>query len=187
MQAIALSLRLEASYFAERYTQDPLILFRIFHYPALSHQAASENVWSVGEHTDYGILTILRQDNSGGLQIKSRSNWIDAPPIPGSLVCNIGDMLDRMTGGLYRSTPHRVRNKSDRGRLSLPFFFDPSFDAEVRPIDPGMSLMDDRDQRWDRTSVHQWSGTYGDYVLKKVAKVFPELAADASDGGDADS
>jgi isopenicillin N synthase-like dioxygenase len=183
MQAIALSLQLEASYFAERYTRDPLILFRIFHYPALSRQAESETEWSVGEHTDYGILTILRQDDSGGLQVKSQSRWIDAPPVPGALVCNIGDMLDRMTGGLYRSTPHRVRNRSDRGRLSFPFFFDPNFDAEVRPINPSMSnpsmsLRDDRDQRWDQASVHELSGTYGDYVLKKVAKVFPDLESD---------
>jgi isopenicillin N synthase-like dioxygenase len=187
MRAIALSLQLEACYFAERYTRDPLILFRIFHYPALSRQAVSEKEWSVGEHTDYGILTILRQDESGGLQIKSRSRWIDAPPIPGSLVCNIGDMLDRMTGGLYRSTPHRVRNKSDRGRLSFPFFFDPNFDAKVSPIHPGGSLIGDRDQRWDQASVHDWSGTYGDYVLKKVAKVFPELGTSANENSGEDA
>jgi isopenicillin N synthase-like dioxygenase len=175
MEGIALSLQLDACYFAERYTGDPLILFRIFHYPALSQEQQHQNEWSVGEHTDYGILTILRQDDSGGLQIKSQSRWIDAPPIPGALVCNIGDMLDRMTGGRYRSTPHRVRNKSDRGRLSFPFFFDPNFDAEIGPIEPNLDPNDDSDQRWDGASVHQLSGTYGDYLLRKVAKVFPDL------------
>ena len=83
--------------------------------------------WGVGEHTDYGLLTILRQDDTGGLQVKSRSGWMDAPPIPGSFVCNIGDMLDRLTRGMYRSTPHRVLNMSKRSRLSFPFFFDPEF------------------------------------------------------------
>ena len=68
--------------------------------------------WGVGEHTDYGLLTILKQDDTGGLQVKSRARWIDAPPVPGTFLCNIGDMLDRMTRGIYRSTPHRVINTS---------------------------------------------------------------------------
>ena len=88
----------------------------------------------VGEHTDYGLLTILRQDMSGGLEVKTKSGWVAAPPIPNSFVCNIGDMLDRMTGGRYLSTPHRVRNLAGHNRLSFPFFFDPNFSAEVRPI-----------------------------------------------------
>ncbi len=132
-------------------------------------------VWGVGEHTDYGVLTILAQDDAGGLQVRSRSRWIEAPPIPGSFVCNIGDMLDRMTGGRYRSTPHRVQNRARRDRLSLPFFFDPNFHAEVRPIERGKTVSEDKDQRWDRASVHAFQGTYGDYLLGKVAKVFPQL------------
>lgn len=174
MEGIALSLGLEASYFADRYTRDPLILFRVFHYPPLPPEQV-EQLWSVGEHTDYGLLTIVRQDETGGLQVKSGGGWIDAPPIPGSFVCNIGDMLDRMTGGLYRSTPHRVRNRGEVGRLSFPFFFDPNFDAEVGPIEPGKTVDDDRHERWDRSSIHEVSGTYGDYILGKVSKVFPEL------------
>ncbi len=123
-------------------------------------------------------MTILRQDQTGGLQVKSPQGWIHAPPIAGSFVCNIGDMLDRMTGGRYRSTPHRVRNASGRGRLSFPFFFDPAFDAEVRPIDPGAAIDDDAGERWDRTSVHELRGTYGDYLLDKVSRVFPELGGE---------
>lgn len=180
MRGIALSLGLDASYFVERYTRDPLILFRIFHYPPVELVAKnSDQEWSVGEHTDYGILTILRQDNVAGLQVKSRAKWIDAPPIQNSFICNIGDMLDRMTGGLYRSTPHRVLNKSGVSRLSFPFFFDPNFDVEVKAIDPSATIFEDKLDRWDRASVHEFSGTYGDYVLSKVSKVFPELSRDA--------
>ncbi len=176
MKGISLSLGLDASYFADRYTSDPLVLFRIFHYPALAPGAM--DAWSVGEHTDYGLLTILRQDNTGGLQIKSRSRWIDAPPLQGSFVCNIGDMLDRMTGGTYRSTPHRVRNPGPQGRLSFPFFFDPNWSSEIQPIDPAQGVLDDRADRWDKASVHEFRGTYGDYILRKVSSVFPELAED---------
>ena len=86
------------------------------------------------------------------------------PPVTGSFVCNIGDMLDRMTKGLYRSTPHRVRNAGESGRLSFPFFFDPDFDARIEPIDLPTTVIDDRDERWDRASVHEFAGTYGDYV-----------------------
>ena len=181
MEGLALSLGLERSYFADRYTADPLVLFRIFHYPPAPPSEDPEPRWGVGEHTDYGVLTLLKQDDAGGLEIRSRGRWIEAPPLPGTLVCNIGDMLDRMTRGLYRSTPHRVRNTSGRGRLSFPFFFDPSFDAEIAPIDLGNAALpaDDRDSRWDGASVHELEGTYGDYVLAKVSKVFPELRRDA--------
>jgi isopenicillin N synthase-like dioxygenase len=180
MAGLALSLGLEESYFADRYTADPLILFRIFNYPAAPASDSGDTPWGVGEHTDYGVLTILRQDDVGGLQVRSRSRWIDAPPIPGSFICNIGDMLDRMTRGVYRSTPHRVLNSAPRDRLSFPFFFDPNFDAEVRPIESLAveAAGDDRDQRWDRASVHDFRGTYGEYLLGKVSKVFPQLRQD---------
>lgn len=172
MTGIALSLGLENTYFADRYTWDPLILFRIFNYPPASDFSQH---WGVGEHTDYGLLTILNQDASGGLQIKSRSHWIEAPPVPGSFVCNIGDMLDRITGGLYRSTPHRVRNLAPVPRISFPFFFDPNVKAEIQPIAELGSSWDDKAERWDCSSVHEFRGTYGDYILNKVSKVFPDL------------
>jgi isopenicillin N synthase-like dioxygenase len=173
MAGLALSLGLEESYFAERYTGDPLILFRIFNYPPQS--VMPEAAWGVGEHTDYGLLTILKQDDSGGLQVKAQGQWMDASPVPGSFICNIGDMLDRLTGGRYRSTPHRVLNTSGRARLSFPFFFDPNFNATVVPIELNEAVNDDRHARWDKASVHNFQGTYGEYLLHKVAKVFPQL------------
>jgi isopenicillin N synthase-like dioxygenase len=175
MAGISLSLGLEESWFADRYTADPLILFRIFNYPAPALGTASDASLGVGEHTDYGLLTILRQDMSGGLEVKIRSQWVAAPPIPNSFVCNIGDMLDRLTGGHYLSTPHRVVNRSGHDRLSFPFFFDPNFNAEIRPIETGHGARDNKDERWDRASVHDFRGTYGDYLLSKVSKVFPQL------------
>jgi isopenicillin N synthase-like dioxygenase len=173
MAGLALSLGLPESYFAERHTGEPLTLFRIFNYPPPRDPA----LWGVGEHTDYGLLTILLQDDAGGLEVRSRSHWVAAPPVPDSFVCNIGDMLDRMTRGLYRSTPHRVRNPAPRDRLSFPFFFDPNFFARVEPISlPGRDTPpDDQTERWDRASVHMFEGSYGDYLLNKVGKVFPEL------------
>jgi isopenicillin N synthase-like dioxygenase len=179
MAGVALSLGLDASYFADRYTRDPLILFRIFNYPPDVAPSDSIPRWGVGEHTDYGLLTILKQDDAGGLQVKSNAQWVPAPPIPGSFLCNIGDMLDRMTAGRYRSTPHRVQNVTRRHRLSFPFFFDPNFGAEIQPITlPDADLVaSDRVERWDRASVHEFRGTYGDYLLGKVSKVFPHLSA----------
>jgi isopenicillin N synthase-like dioxygenase len=176
MAGIALSLGLDAPYFADRYTADPLVLFRIFNYPPAA--SVPDAAWGVGEHTDYGLLTILKQDMSGGLQVKIKSGWADAPPIPNSFVCNIGDMLDRMTGGLYLSTPHRARNLTAHNRLAFPFFFDPNFNAEVRPIQGGV-VNDNKNERWDRASVHDFHGTYGDYLLSKIVKVFPELRREA--------
>ena len=169
MQGVALALGLDAEYFSKNYTADPTVLFRVFHYPP-----GDERDWGVGEHTDYGLLTLLVQDEVGGLEVRTPRGWICAPPVPGALVCNIGDMLDRLSGGEFRSTPHRVRNTSGHSRLSLPLFFDPDFDAQVRPL-PARVAVDDYPSRWDGRSVHLFEGTYGEYLMGKISRVFPAL------------
>jgi len=172
LEGIALSLGLEPGYFRRQYTADPTVLFRIFTYPPAAPETSG---WGVGEHTDYGLLTLLAQDDRGGLQVKTPGGWIEAPPLAGSFVCNIGDMLDRLTGGWYRSTPHRVRNSSGRDRLSFPYFFDPDFAAEILPLPARAAVADDGSERWDGESLRAFKGTYGDYLLGKVGKVFPQL------------
>ena len=195
MEGIALGLGLDRGWFARELTADPTILMRIFRYPPdnasnqtdhidgtaqvdPTEQADGTERWGVAEHTDYGLLTILAQDSSGGLQVRGPDGWIDVPPLADSFVCNIGDMLDRMTGGRYRSTPHRVlANRADR--LSFPFFFDPGWDVVVSPLPlDGEPPTDDAMTRWDSASVHHHHGTYGDYLTSKVARVFPDLFAD---------
>ena len=177
MRLVSSSLGLDADFFQQRFTYDPLVLLRVFHYPPLTSQQLSEQLASVGEHTDYGLLTVLYQDQSGGLQVKNRDQWINAIPIPNTMICNIGDMLERMTGGRFRSTPHRVLNRSGVSRISIPFFFDPAFDSQVTTAlttdDPASQTA----ERWDGRSVFDFEGTYGEYILSKVAPVFPNLFA----------
>jgi isopenicillin N synthase-like dioxygenase len=178
-RGLSLALGLEADWLSQHLTSDPLILFRIFRYPP--EAGLVDPNWGVAEHTDYGLLTILRQDAAGGLQVHAPSGWIDAPPLPGTFVCNLGDMLERMTGGRYRSTPHRVRNTGDQERLSFPFFFDPAWDAEVLPVPlVGEGPVQAR-ARWDGEDVFAFDGTYGEYLLGKVGKVFPELRDEVLD------
>jgi isopenicillin N synthase-like dioxygenase len=150
LRGMAQGLGRSPSWFLHRLTADPLILFRVFHYPP-----PGDDRWGVGEHTDYGLLTLLGQDQHPGLQVRTRQGWIDAPPLPGSFVCNLGDMLERLTAGAYRSTAHRVRNTTGADRLSFPFFLDPTWTAVVDPAT---------------------GETYADYILAKVTKVFPDLA-----------
>ncbi|HET7798697.1 MAG TPA: 2-oxoglutarate and iron-dependent oxygenase domain-containing protein, partial [Nevskia sp.] len=88
LEGIALSLGLPADYFAARYTADPLVLFRIFNYPASTPEVDAP--WGVGEHTDYGLLTLLLQDANGGLQVRTPRGWTEAPPLENTFVCNIG-------------------------------------------------------------------------------------------------
>jgi isopenicillin N synthase-like dioxygenase len=190
MRGVALGLQMPADWFEKNIARQPTCLFRIFHYPPidvanLPKDGISE--WGVAEHTDYGLLTILAQDDCGGLQIRmpaahdsanSNDTWLDVPAEPDIFVVNIGDMLDRLTFGRYRSTPHRVRNASGRERMSYPFFIDPSWDAVVEPLPlDGTPPADDATRRWDNTSVQAWTGTYGDYLTAKVSKVFPALFA----------
>jgi polar amino acid transport system ATP-binding protein len=177
MRGLARGLGLPERWFAEHGgTADPLILLRLFNYPSRPVPAGSAVQWGVGEHTDYGLLTMLWQDDVGGLQVRTDDGWTDAPPLPGSFVCNVGDMLDRMTGGRYRSLPHRVAiNTSGRDRLSIPLFFDPDFAWRVAPVPGASAGVDDSGRRWDGANLQAFEGTYGDYVSAKVGKVFPGL------------
>ncbi len=171
LRAIAVGLTLPADWFERHVTTEPTVLFRIFRYPP-----AHDDGWGVAEHTDYGLLTILATDDNDGLQVHGPDGWIDVPSDPDVFVVNLGDMLDRMTEGRYRSTPHRVVNRTNRTRLSFPCFIDPSWDAVCEPMPlAGSAPPDDAARRWDGASVRAWDGTYGEYLTAKVAKVFPSL------------
>lgn len=178
LELVALGLGLERDWFRRHLTADPTILFRIFHYPPAGE--VPDASWGVQEHTDYGLLTLLAQDDVGGLEVRTPGGWIEAPPVPDSFVCNLGDMLERVTGGAYRSTPHRVRRPS-RGRLSFPFFLDPSWDARIVPVPGFGDTGAPPPPRWDGRSVFDWDGTYGEYLSEKVARVFPDQAASLQD------
>jgi isopenicillin N synthase-like dioxygenase len=175
MGGLSLGLGMERSWIDRCLTADPITLFRIFRYPPVDR--SSPDRWGVAEHTDYGLLTILADDGTPGLEVRTRDGWVSVDPVEGGFVCNLGDMLERMTAGRYRSTPHRVRPPvGGPDRLSCPFFFDPGWDVEVGPLPlDGAAPADDPSDRWDHASVHDLSGTYGEYLTAKVAKVFPYL------------
>ncbi|MEP6624873.1 MAG: 2-oxoglutarate and iron-dependent oxygenase domain-containing protein, partial [Acidimicrobiia bacterium] len=116
-QAISVGLGLGPSTLGDRWFTDPVILLRLFHYPATTVGAPA---YGVGEHTDYGFLTMLWQDDTGGLEVHGPDGWVEIPPDPSAFVCNIGDMLDRLTAGKYRSTAHRVRAPESGARVSIP-------------------------------------------------------------------
>eukprot|EP01065_Artemidia_motanka_P020450 TRINITY_DN24487_c0_g1_i1.p1 TRINITY_DN24487_c0_g1~~TRINITY_DN24487_c0_g1_i1.p1 ORF type:complete len:354 (+),score=50.60 TRINITY_DN24487_c0_g1_i1:83-1063(+) len=120
------------------WTRDPFWVMRAIHYPDRDTVPAGDD-WGdgCGVHTDYGLLTfVLSDDTPGALSVQALDgSWhtVD-PPAGGGLVVNIGDMLATMTGGIYRSTPHQVKCVSGRNRVSVPFFYEPSFDALLRPL-----------------------------------------------------
>lgn len=129
-QAFAIDLGLEPDYFAP-YIDKPLATLRLLHYPPLPGTFDGRH-FGAAPHTDYGNLTILAQDDAGGLEVRARDGtWIAAAPIADSFLCNIGDCLMRWSNDTYVSTPHRVINRSGRDRYSVAFFHDPNFDAPV--------------------------------------------------------
>ncbi len=176
LSLMAAGLGARPGFFAEGLTATPTSLFRIFRYPP--HPDGAGDRWGVGEHSDYGLLTLLAHDGTPGLEVKVGDDWVAAPYDPELIICNLGDMLDRLTGGRYRSTPHRVRNHAGHDRYSLPFFLDPGWDAVVEPLhlDDGWVAPDDAGRRWDRANLRDVSGTYGEWLRAKVTKVFPDLA-----------
>ena len=116
--------------------ETPTTWLRLLHYPPQT-PLSPEDLFGSAPHCDFGALTLLAQDDVGGLQVQTPAGqWVDAPYRPGCFVVNVGDMLNRMSNGRLLSTPHRVINRSGRERYSCPFFFDPHVNTVITPL-PG--------------------------------------------------
>ena len=90
---------------------------------------------ALGPHTDPGVITLLLQDQTGGLQTESAEHgWIDVPPRPGTIVVNLGDSLQVWSNDQYKAAVHRVTPMRETDRYSIPFFLNPTFDAVIEPI-----------------------------------------------------
>lgn len=151
-ELIALCLKLPADYF-QPYFERPTTFLRLLHYPPTPIE---DGLFGSAPHTDYGFITLLAQDDIGGLEVRNKAGeWIAAPPVGGTFVMNVADILAHWSGGLFASTPHRVINSSGRERYSQPFFFDPSMDALITPVagdDAGTAVR------------------YGDYLMERLDK-----------------
>ncbi|MER9676994.1 2-oxoglutarate and iron-dependent oxygenase domain-containing protein [Mesorhizobium sp. M0208] len=133
LKGIALSLDQSESYF-ETFMRNPISIQRLLHYPPQSGYIGEEII-GIGAHTDYGNLTILAQDDVGGLQVMNRDgDWVEGIPIHGTFVINIGDLIQRLTNAVYLANMHRVVNTSGHERYSNPFFIDADFDAIIEPL-----------------------------------------------------
>lgn len=156
-QAVARGLGLPDDHFAPAFAR-PTTWLRLLHYPP---QPPDDDAAQFGSapHTDYGFLTILAQDDAGGLEVRGLDDtWIPAPPIEDAFVINVGDILMRWTDGRFASTPHRVRNTSGRDRYSIPFFYDPGMETVVERL-PGIN--DGATPRWPPVC-------FGDYVMERL-------------------
>lgn len=171
VRAIALSLAMPEDGL-DRHFDDPTTFLRLLHYPT---QPKEEGLFGSAPHTDYGFITLLAQDDVGGLEVKNRAgDWVPAPPIPDSFVVNVGDILARWSNDRFVSTPHRVINRSGRERYSQPFFFDPSMDELIEAlracVPPG-------------TAPKYAPVLYGDYLMERIDKNYhyrKKLAAEAA-------
>jgi isopenicillin N synthase-like dioxygenase len=125
---LAICLSMSASELRGLYSR-PIAFMRLFHYPPDSN--VDEKEFGAAEHKDYGFLTILAQDHHGGLEVRSpQGEIVPVPPRTDAFVINVGDMLSEITGGRFKSPLHRVINKAGVARYSIPYFFDPNFDAK---------------------------------------------------------
>ena len=156
MIAVALGLPPEG---LDAHFERPTTFLRLLHYPP-SPPDAGDKQYGSAPHTDYGFITILAQDQQGGLQVRGPDNlWIDATPLRGAFVVNIGDMGSRWTNGRWPSTPHRVINRSGGDRYSMPYFFDPNADVTVACL--ASCCSPDRPARFEPVR-------YGDYLMMRI-------------------
>lgn len=166
MRGIALSLGLAPDFFEPK-MQNPISIQRLVHYPP-QRGKVDESMMGIGAHTDYGSLTILAQDEVGGLQVMNRDgDWVEAPPVPGTFVINIGDLIQRLTNDVYLANLHRVVNISGRERYSLPFFIDADYDAEFGPLDS--CVTEDNPARYEPVIC-------GKHKFGRFVDSFPHLA-----------
>lgn len=164
LSALALGMGMPEDTFATAY-QKPLGRGQLVYYPAMDEEDYSAQRFGAAAHTDFGVLTILMQDALGGLQIATQDGgWIEAPPIADSFVCNIGDLLEMWTGGILKSTLHRVINRSAQARYSIPIFCDPSSDTIIDP-----KLFESLD---GQVASPESPITAGKYIMQKNKKNF---------------
>jgi isopenicillin N synthase-like dioxygenase len=162
LAAFALALDMPEDFFADKIMK-PMTTLRLLYYPPQRGRITEDQI-GAGAHTDFGGFTMLAQDEVGGLQVRGRDGqWIDATPIAGTFVVNVGDMMARWTNDRFASTLHRVVNVSGRERYSIPFFFDPDFRADVSCLptclDPG-------------ETPHYPPTTGGQHLLDKIDETF---------------
>ena len=167
LSAIATGFGLAPDFFEKRYEM-PLARGQLVYYPRSTENDEKAQRFGVAPHTDFGVLTFLLQDDNGGLQVRSNAGeWLEAPPIPGTLVCNIGDLLHRWSNNRFVSTVHRVINRSGRERYSIPVFFDPNTDALVDPRDFGVP---DGEAKYDPVKA-------GEHISGRNRKNFSQYAS----------
>ncbi len=143
----------------DRYFDNPTTFLRLLHYPP---QPAEDGLFGSAPHTDYGFITLLAQDDVGGLEVlNKRGEWVAAPPVPGAFVMNVGDILARWSNDLFVSTPHRVINRSGRERYSQPFFFDPSMEETIDVLPACVGS--DGQKKYDPV-------LYGEYLMERIDK-----------------
>jgi len=160
MEAFAIALDLPIDFFRKCHRGDNTAL-RYLHYPVISRKLTEDQL-GCGTHTDFGTITLLFQDDVGGLQVQERDGvWRDAVYIPNTIIVNTADLVATWTNDRYCSTPHRVKpmiNKKDR--YSIAFFVDPDVDTPVRTFPS--CINDENPHRYPDT-------TAGAYVAQRIA------------------
>lgn len=173
LRAWALSLGAEEQYF-DRHFGDPQTLVKIVRYPGKDDPTPQQGV---GAHKDSGVLTLLWvEPGKGGLQVERDGEWVDAPPVSGAFVVNIGELLEYATQGYLTATNHRVISpRFPDERISVPFFFNPALDARLPIIDLPEELASEvRGVTDDPTNpIH---ATYGENALKSRLRAHPDVA-----------
>ncbi|MCI1796410.1 MAG: isopenicillin N synthase family oxygenase [Acetobacter lovaniensis] len=171
----ALALGLEENYF-DSVANFPPSKLRMIHYP---YDAQAQDASGIGAHTDYECFTILLADKPGLEVMNGHGDWIDAPPIPGAFVVNIGDMLEVMTAGEFVATAHRVRKVAEE-RYSFPLFYACDYHTQIRPL-PAFAKDDAASYETITIGEHMWAQalqTY-QYLVRKVEKGDLKLPAGA--------
>ena len=175
MRAVALALGQAADHF-DAMVAPPEVLTKIIRYPAPSEDLSGDQ--GVGAHTDAGFLTLLQQqDGVGGFEAEVDGRWVAVPALPGSFVVNIGELLQLVSSGYFRATPHRVVSPP-KGvqRISIAYFFNPSFEATVAPVTLPPALAAEAPGGESANPDNPILANYGLNTLKVRLRAHPDVA-----------
>jgi len=140
IEAFCVGLDLPSDYLKKHFVPEHTGFIRLNHYPVADPMAedSADKLpaadMGVHHHTDAGALTVLLQDDTGGLQVYQNGHWHDIPPVQGAFVVNTGDMMQVWSNDTYQAATHRVLAMESSDRYSIPFFFNPAATARVSPL-----------------------------------------------------
>ncbi len=180
LSALALGLGQPGTHFEQFMAPEPEVLVKIIRYPSQTADTVAGGEvddQGVGLHGDSGLITFIMQDDAGGLQVQVDGDLVDATPVAGTYILNLGEMLQVATNGYLRATKHRVVSPPPgKERISVAYFYNPCMNSSMEPIALPPELAAEAVGGQNPDPTDPVFATYGENWLKFRLRSHPDVA-----------